>query len=118
MTRNLYQAHYYRVMQNYELYPIVIRELLLSCFTCYNALGSSEQPATSGYDQITFSCFQNCYRREMASGAALHQPSGVFASNRLLTGMLQFRILFGEPHQRATRFGGPSPCQTGDPTAR
>ena len=57
MTRNLYQAHYYRVMQNYELYPIVIRELLLSCFTCYNALGSSEQPVTSGCDQINFRAF-------------------------------------------------------------
>jgi hypothetical protein len=98
VTRNSYQAHYYRVMQNYELYPIVIRELLLSCFTCYNALGSSEQLVTSGYDQITFSCFHNCYRREMASRDALHQPAGVFMSNWLLTGMLQVRILFGEPH--------------------
>jgi hypothetical protein len=52
----------------------------------------------SSYDQITFSCFQNCYRREMASRDALHQPAGVFANYRLLTGMLQVRILFGEPH--------------------
>ncbi len=84
----------------------------------YTFLGSSEQPATSGYDQTTFSCFRIFQLSELASHGASSQPTGVFTINRLLTGMLQVRILFGEPHQRATRFGGPSPCQTGDPTAR
>src|SRR5215472_17669546 len=84
---------------------------------CYTFPGSNEQPALSGYDRITFACFHNCRRRVMASWDALHQPTGVFVSARLLTEMLQVRILFGEPHQRATGFGGPSPCQTGDPIA-
>ncbi len=52
----------------------------------------------SGYDQITFSCFRIFQLCELASHGASNQPTGVFASNRLLTGMLQVRILFGEPN--------------------
>jgi hypothetical protein len=58
---------------------------------------SIEQPALYWYDQLTFSCFQILYRCELASQATINQLTGVFATDWLLTGRLQVRILFEEP---------------------
>jgi hypothetical protein len=60
-------------------------------------LGSIDQPALYSYDQITFSCFRIVTLLELASQAALNQPTGVFVTDWLLTGRLQVRILFEEP---------------------
>ena len=58
--------------------------------------GSIEQPALLGYDQITFLCLQFYRWYELASQAAVNQPTGVFVVDCLLTGRLQVRILFEE----------------------
>jgi hypothetical protein len=50
-------------------------------------------------DRITFSSFHILQLYELAFQAAAHQPTGVFVTDRLLTGGLQVRILFEEPEQ-------------------
>ncbi len=84
--------------ENYELHSTVMRELLLSCSSGILLSGSTEQPATYGYDQLTFSCFQLLQRRELPSQAVLDQPTGVSLNTCLLIGGLQVRILFEEPN--------------------